>query len=135
MSLSQHSDLPSYDANRQRILVVDDDPLILSALRGVLEDEGFAVVTAADGREAVERASNRRPALVVLDITLPVLDGFAVATALRAAHGPGLPILAMTADGAAEEKAARAGAYAYLRKPFELDDVVRAVKSGLHRVQ
>jgi CheY-like chemotaxis protein len=78
------------------VLVVDDDPHVRASLRWALEDEGLAVETAADGREAVERAAARPPTLVLLDLTLPVLDSYAAARALRAGHGAGLPILAIT---------------------------------------
>jgi CheY-like chemotaxis protein len=122
----------STGARVHSILIVDDDPVIRAALQGVFEDEGFAVLTAANGREAIQLAAGAPPDLVVLDITLPILDGYEVATAIRAAHGPGIPILAITADGDAADKAARAGAYAFLAKPFELDDIVRTVRSRLH---
>jgi DNA-binding response OmpR family regulator len=113
------------------VLVVDDDPHVRASLRWALEDEGLAVETAADGREAVERAAARPPALVLLDLTLPVLDSYAAARALRAGHGAGLPILAITGDGQAPAKAARVGAYAYVRKPFDVGDLLAAVRRGL----
>lgn len=113
-----------------RVLVVDDDPDMRLAICEVLVEQGFTVDMARDGQQALDRASQERPALVVLDITLPILDGYAVATALRERYGL-VPILAMTADGRARQKARRVGAYAYLRKPFELDDLVRMVERGL----
>lgn len=113
-----------------RILVVDDDTDMRQTMGELLREEGMAVETASDGREALERAQEQVPELVVLDITLPILDGFEVAARLRQQYGP-LPILAVTADGRAAAKAERVGAYAYLRKPFELDDLVALVKRGL----
>lgn len=113
-----------------RVLVVDDDPDMRLAMHEVLIDEGLDVEVAADGREALDRARTRRPALVILDITLPVLDGFTVADELRLRFGL-VPILAVTADGRAAYKARRVGAYAYLRKPFELETLVSLVKRGL----
>lgn len=122
------------DARRaQVILIVDDDVHVREALQWALEDEGFVIETAADGLQAVERGLASRPDMVLLDLTLPGLDGFRVADELRAAHGPGLPILAMTADGRAESKAARAGAYAFMRKPFDLTELIFAIRRGLHR--
>ena len=82
---------------------------VRQALRWALEDEGLAVAVAADAREALAPATPR-PALVLLDLTLPDADGAAVARGLRARHGPGLAVLAITADGRAPEKAARTGA-------------------------
>ncbi len=116
---------------RPLILIVDDDPLIRQILHDVLVEEGFAVVTAADGPQAIRRAADRPPALVILDMGLPRMDGYEVAVALRAAHGRALPILTITADGGAADKAQRVGAFAYLRKPFDLDDLVAAVRGGL----
>ena len=113
------------------VLVVDDDANVREAIRWALEDEGFEVETAADGLQAIQRGVARRPDLVLLDLTLPLLDGYRVASDLRAAHGNGLPILAMTADGQAESKAVRAGAYAFVRKPFELGKLLEIIRQGL----
>ncbi len=115
------------------ILVVDDDPMIRRGIQRVLEQEGFAVETAADGSEAVARAAQRPPALVVLDLILPTEGGSGVADALRAAHGAALPIILITADGQAAEKARQIGAATYLRKPFEVDALVAAVRTVLGR--
>jgi len=113
------------------VLVVDDDPKVREVAVWALEDEGFAVEQAAGRREAAERARRRPPALVVLDMGLPPDDGGTVAADLRAACGEHLPILVITADGRASEKARRVGAFAYLHKPFDLDQLVRLVRSGL----
>jgi DNA-binding response OmpR family regulator len=96
-----------------------------------LEDEGLPVEVASDGGEAIDRATQRKPALVILDIGLPTVSGDAVATAMRQAHGDAVPILTITADGRAAEKARRVGAYAYLRKPFGIDELVSSVRTGL----
>lgn len=120
-------------ADRQppSILVVDDDPWIRQIIRDVLVEEGFAVTTAADGPRAIRRSADQPPALVILDMTLSLMDGYEVAAALRAAHGRGLPILTITADGGAADKARRVGAFAYLRKPFDLDHLVATVRRVL----
>lgn len=115
------------------ILVVDDDPRVRRVVCDALEEEGWAVVVAEDGQQATEEARRHAPALVILDVTLPVMDGYALATALRASHGAALPILVMSADGQVAAKAQRIGAYAYLRKPFDLDTLVRLVESRLQR--
>lgn len=116
---------------RSLILVVDDDPRIREIMREVLLEEGFVVMTAADGPQAIRRAAAQPPALVILDIGLPLMGGHEVAAALRAAHSDALPILTITADGGAADKAQRVGAFAYLRKPFDLDDLVAAVRGVL----
>jgi two-component system KDP operon response regulator KdpE len=113
------------------VLVVDDDAQVRQAIRWALEDEGLAVVTAADGHEALGLAVERRPDLVVLDLTLPEMNGYAVARGLRAGHARPIPILLITADGQAPLKAQRVGAYAFLRKPFRIEDLLHAVHTGL----
>ncbi len=123
--------MSTHSAGGPLILVVDDDPRVREAIRWALEDEGFAVQTAGDGREALVEAAQHPPALVVLDLTLPVLRGDEVARTLRTEHGPSLPILVITADGEAHTKAEQAGAYAYLRKPFEVVELLAAVRRGL----
>ena len=90
-------------ATPRSILVVDDDPVVRAALHDLFEEEGFAVQSAADGRKAIELAKRAPPDLVVLDITLPVLNGYEVASALRDVHGPQLPIRAISADGSVTE--------------------------------
>jgi CheY-like chemotaxis protein len=113
------------------ILVVDDDPQMRQLIQSALEDEGLPVATAVDGRQALRRAAQARPALVVLDISIPRVASSEVATQLRATYGQGLPILVVTADGYAADKARQVGAYAYLKKPFELDALIAAVEQGL----
>jgi DNA-binding response OmpR family regulator len=113
------------------VLVVDDDPKMREVAVWALEDEGFAVDAAADRRQAAEQVRRRRPSLVVLDMGLPPDSGDAVAADLRAACGAALPILVITADGRASEKARRVGAFAYLHKPFDLEQLVRLVRDGL----
>src|SRR5579871_4591142 len=110
------------------VLIVDDDPTMRQVMSWALEEEGLQVAAAGDGRAALETIGRERPALVVLDMGLPLVDGYGVATGLRAAYGAAVPILLVTADGRAAEKARRVGARAYLHKPFELDDLVRAVQ-------
>ena len=113
------------------VLIVDDDARIRNLLRALLEGEGITVTTAADGPQALDLARNERPAVVLLDMGLPLLDGAGVATGLAALPGGAPPILLITADGNAAAKAQRVGAYAYLQKPFDLDEVVELVQRGL----
>jgi DNA-binding response OmpR family regulator len=113
------------------ILVVDDDARMRQVICWALEDEGYSVAVAADADEAVAAAARRRPTVVVLDCGLPDGDGARVARELRAVTGEtALPIVLVTADGRASEKAARAGAVAYLHNPFEVDDFVRVVRAA-----
>lgn len=113
------------------ILVVDDDPHVRQTIQLALEEEGFVVETAADGQHGLERAISSRPALVVLDMRLPLVDGTAVADGLRSAFGVPPHIILITADDRPAEKSRRVGAFAYLEKPFELDDLIATVRRGL----
>jgi DNA-binding response OmpR family regulator len=113
------------------VLVVDDDPGLREIIREALEDEGLLVDVARDGMQAVELAAKRRPELVILDWGLPVFDGDVVAAQLRQAHGDTIRFLIVTADGRAAEKARRAGAFAYLHKPFDVSTLVDVVRRGL----
>lgn len=115
----------------RQVLVVEDDAILRETIQWALEDEGLRVMVAVDGLEALRRASVSVPDLVVLDMGLPGLDGYGVAAGLRAQHGDGLSILVVTADGRAPEKARRVGAYAYLHKPFDIDDFLERVKQGI----
>ena len=113
------------------VLVVDDDPIVRRLICRALEEEGFTVLPAANGQLALEQASRVRPALVVLDVTLPVLDSDAVAAGIRVLAGEQVPILVITADGHPTEKARKLGAYAFLVKPFDVDGLVGLVRRGL----
>jgi two-component system, NtrC family, nitrogen regulation response regulator NtrX len=113
------------------ILVVEDDPEVRELIRDVLDSEGFEVDTAADGQSALEKAAARRPSLVVLDLTLPLLSGPELAAQLsRLVDGP-IPILVISGDGLAASKAQEMGAFGYLHKPFEIDDLVQSVSRAL----
>jgi CheY-like chemotaxis protein len=112
----------------ETILVVDDDPAVRNTLRLLLADEGFEALLAADGQEALERVTERRPDLIILDVMLPQLDGFTFVSRLREGPQGGIPILLLTADGRAGEKAARVGAHAYLAKPFDSERLLNEVR-------
>ena len=113
------------------VLVVDDDPEIRDVVRWLLEDEGWTVETASDGRDALERATRARPALIVLDMGLPILSGEEVAMRLHDVYVDPPPIIVVIADGRAGEKAARIGAASYLHKPFDVDALARLVRRTL----
>jgi DNA-binding response OmpR family regulator len=123
------------------ILVVDDDEKIVRLVRTYLERDGFEVVTAADGRAALAAIERHQPALVVLDLMLPELDGRAVIRALRrdeAALGAGLsstPVLILSARGSVGDRIAglEDGADDYLPKPFSPAELVLRVKTILRR--
>jgi DNA-binding response OmpR family regulator len=118
------------------ILVVDDDAKIVRLVRTYLEREGFAVVTAADGPAALDQIETQRPALVVLDLMLPELDGRAVIRAVRRDdEAAATPIIVLSARGSTIDRIAglEDGADDYLPKPFSPAELVLRVKSILRR--
>jgi CheY-like chemotaxis protein len=107
----------------QKILVVDDKGTSRELLRTVLEKEGYIVVEAADGLEAIRKAHAEKPALFLLDLQLPVRSGYEVLNELRCdPQFAALPIIALTASAMQgdQEKALAAGFTAYLTKPVAL---------------
>lgn len=113
------------------VLVVDDDPEIRDLVRWLLEDEGWTVETAADGRSALDQATRDRPALIVLDMGLPLMHGEEVARRLNAFYTNPPPIVVVSADGRAGERAARIGAASFLHKPFNVDELASIVRQTL----
>jgi len=118
------------------ILVVDDDAKIVRLVRTYLERDGFTVATAADGRAALHAIERRRPALVVLDLMLPELDGRAVIRAIRGnPDHEDVPVLILSARGSLLDRITglEDGADDYLPKPFSPAELVLRVKSILRR--
>lgn len=113
--------------NRNPILVVDDDPSILETVMEVLEFEGYQVATATNGAEGLEVVARVHPRLVLLDMRMPVLDGWGFARTLRD-QGVYLPILVMTAAQDARLWAQEIGAAGFVAKPFDLTDLLSAVE-------
>lgn len=119
-----------------KLLVVDDEPNILELLATSLRFAGFEVVTAANGREALEKAETENPDLAVLDVMMPDLDGFTVVRKLRSA-GRLFPVLFLTAKDDTEDKVTglTVGGDDYVTKPFSLDEVVARIRAVLRRTQ
>jgi len=120
------------------ILVVDDDAKIVRLVRTYLERDGFRVVTAADGPAALDAIETHEPALVVLDLMLPELDGRAVIRAVRRDEQSGrTPILVLSARSSTIDRIAglEDGADDYLPKPFSPAELVLRVKSILRRTE
>lgn len=114
-----------------RVLVVDDDAQVRQVIQWALEDEGFSVSATGDGHQALRLVRDGLPDLIILDLTLPEMSGGEIVRTLRSAVSPQTPVLLITADGQAEFKAQRVGAYAYLRKPFQVQALLDAVRAGL----
>jgi two-component system nitrogen regulation response regulator NtrX len=116
----------------RRILVVDDEESILRCLEGVLRDEGYEVVVAGSGEEALEKVEVEHPDAVLLDVWLPGIDGMETLECLRA-RLPGLPVVMMSGHGTIETavQATRLGAYDFIEKPLNLDKVLLALDNAL----
>ena len=117
-----------------RILVVEDVPLVLAVLRMRLEGEGFAVIAARDGVEALEKAREESPDLILLDLMLPRLSGERVCQELRGdPRTRALPIVVLSARvGEAERlRALAAGADAFIAKPYEVERLLAEIRLRL----
>jgi DNA-binding response OmpR family regulator len=120
----------------ERILAVDDSATILEMIKAILVGEGYEVITAADGAEALETARSEKPDLILLDVMLPKLDGYRVCRLLKFDQNyKHIPIVMLTAktEDAAMATGIRTGADQYLTKPVEPDVLLAAVRSELDR--
>jgi two-component system OmpR family response regulator len=117
-----------------RLLVVEDEPNIRELLSTSLRFAGFEVVTAADGATALKLAETERPDLVVLDVMLPDMDGFAVTRRLRD-QGRHMPVVFLTARDGTDDKVTglTVGGDDYVTKPFSLEEVVARIRAVLRR--
>lgn len=115
------------------VLVVDDDDAILRTVTDILSDEGYRVLTATNGREALAVLAQAAPGVILLDMRMPVMDGWQFARALDADERA-IPIIVMTAAQDARQWAREIGAAGYLAKPFDLiellDTIARQLEGG-----
>ena len=114
------------------VLVVDDDPPILAAVSDILTDEGYRVLTAQNGAEALEVVTQEVPQVVLLDMRMPVMSGWTFAEEARR-RGLDLHILVMTAAQDAKAWAREIHADGVVPKPFDLDELLLAVASCCRR--
>jgi two-component system, chemotaxis family, chemotaxis protein CheY len=112
------------------VLVVDDDPDILEALAEILEAEGFVVRRARNGKEALEQLEPDFPKLILLDLMMPVMDGWEFSQRMRE-RKISVPVIVLSADRNVGTKARDIGAVGHLAKPFELNDLLQMVRSSL----
>ena len=119
--------------SRRTILVVDDEPKLVEIVRQYLEHDGYRVVIADDGREALERFERTRPDLVILDLMLPGIDGLEVCRRLRQTSDVPIVMLTARAEEVDELKGLELGADDYVAKPFSPRTLLARVRSVLRR--
>jgi DNA-binding response OmpR family regulator len=119
-----------------RILIVEDEPNMVSGLRDNFEYEGYQVITAGDGLEGLERALADSPDLIVLDVMMPKMSGLEVCKQLKSKR-PSLPIIMLTARGQEVDKVVglELGADDYVTKPFSIRELLARVKAVLRRAR
>ena len=115
------------------VLVIEDDPHIRELLQLYLEKDGYAVTLAADGGQGLEKFRAIKPNLVLLDVMMPVMDGWAVCKAIRAEGNT--PVIMLTAKGETDDKVMglKAGADDYVTKPFEMKELLARIEAVLRR--
>ena len=115
------------------VLIVEDDRNIAELLQMYLEKEGYAVTVAADGGQGLSKFRSIQPDLVLLDVMMPVMDGWAVCKAIRADSAT--PVIMLTAKGELNDKVAglKSGADDYITKPFEMKEVLARIEAVLRR--
>lgn len=117
-----------------RILIIEDERPMRTALEDALAAEGYRLLSAADGASGLEKAVGEKPDLILLDVMMPKLDGFAVCAELRRL-GHAAPVLMLTAKGQIDDRVAGldAGADDYLVKPFNMDELLARIRALLRR--
>ncbi len=120
----------------ERILIIEDETPMRTALTDLLSAEGYRVLAAADGESGLQRALDEKPDLILLDIMLPKLDGFALCAELRRLSNP-VPVFMLTAKGQVEDRVAGldVGADDYLVKPFSTEELLARMRALLRRFQ
>lgn len=112
---------------RRPVLIVDDDDSIRELMAMALADEGYRVLTAQHGGAALRLLDSHDPGLILLDMRMPVMDGWEFARTYRATPGPHAPLIVVTAAHEVAERAAQIHADDYLAKPFDIDDLLAIV--------
>jgi len=112
----------------ERILLVDDDESIRQVVSLFLTDEGYAIAQAGNGQAALDLLDEFRPEIILLDLRMPVMDGWEFVRTYRKLPGPHVPIIAFVAALRAEQERDEIGAIGLLAKPFDLEELLGAVE-------
>ena len=121
-----------YAPNARTVLIVDDSWTDIALIAGPLYEQGFNIITAVDGDEAIEKALTMRPNCIVLDIVLPKQNGFQVCRRLkRMEESKEIPIILLSSKSTPQDRSwgMRQGADVYLTKPFKQEDLIASVRS------
>ena len=116
-----------------KIMIVDDEPSIRTSLEGVLEDEGYKVLCAGDGKEALKTMEEEMPDLILLDIWMPGIDGIETLKRMRSLH-PGLQVIMISGHGSIETAvtATKLGAYDFIEKPLSLERTLVTIQNAIN---
>ncbi len=123
---------------KRKLLVVDDSPDLLDALYLYLEGEGYQVLKAKNGQEALHLAALERPDMIVLDVNMPRMDGFEVARRLRTHRLTAtIPIIFLTVRSTLKDRMTGLsyGAVDYISKPFSMEELKRRIESGFRKIE
>lgn len=116
------------NGKRPRVLVVDDDDSMCELLRQVLTDQGYAVATVPHGAAALELVKHHQPAVMLVDLRMPIMDGWAFVEQYRRMAKPPASIVLMSAVKDLEATARRLGAEGFVQKPFQLEELTAVVQ-------
>lgn len=120
--------------DKKRVLVVDDEPDIVGFIKMILEDEGFSVVEAFNGEDAITKAHAESPGVILLDINMPRIDGYQICRLLKNDEKTrGIPVIMVTARTQKIDKyrGEKAGADGYITKPFQTSELIASVRRSL----
>jgi DNA-binding NarL/FixJ family response regulator len=120
--------------NQKKLLLIDDDPNLILLVKDYLEFRGYDVVTAENGREALEVLEQQTPDMIICDVMMPEMDGYSLVSAIRSdAKTSWIPVLFLSAKGQSQDrvKGLNIGADVYMVKPFEPEELVAQVESSL----
>lgn len=130
------SDRPAdTSATAPLVLLVEDDAAVRSTLAAILHDEGCDIIIAPNGFDALVALEQHEPSIVVLDWMMPVVDGQNFLKALRDEYRRATPVLVISAGRITEDEARGFGADAYLRKPFDIDELMRVLHNLISRTR